>query len=198
MLKKMMRMRFLASFVVFGFGLSAQAATPKNLLVVAQIAEPKSMDPATVTAVNDFRILMNVYDGLVRDRSGTFEVEPGLAESWTISDDGKDYTFSLLQGIKFHDGSPFNAEAVKFNFDRMLVKGHPYAENGPFPLSFFFSAIKETTVVDEYTAFKPGCSQYFTTIESSLPYRADYFPESRQKTRQGCRSKSSWNWALRI
>ena len=47
------------------------------------------MDPATVTAVNDFRILMNVYDGLVRDRSGTFEVEPGLAESWTISDDGK-------------------------------------------------------------------------------------------------------------
>ena len=89
MLKKMMRMRLLASFVVFSFGLSAQAATPKDLLVVAQIAEPKSMDPATVTAVNDFRILMNLYDGLVRYRSGTLEVEPGLAESWTISDDGK-------------------------------------------------------------------------------------------------------------
>ena len=84
-----MRMWLLASFVVFSFGLSTQAATPKNAMVVAQIAEPKSMDPATATAVNDFRILMNVYDGLVRDRSGTFEVEPGLAESWTISDDGK-------------------------------------------------------------------------------------------------------------
>ena len=156
MLKKMMRMWLLASFVVLSLGLSAQAATPKDVLVVAQIAEPKSMDPATVTAVNDFRILMNVYDGLVRDRSGTLEVEPGLAESWTISDDGKVYTFSLRQGIKFHDGSPFNAEAVKFNFDRMLVKDHLYAETGPFPLSFFFSAIKETTVVDEYTAFKPG------------------------------------------
>ena len=89
MLKKMMRMWLLASFVVLSLGLSAQAATPKDVLVVAQIAEPKSMDPATVTAVNDFRILMNVYDGLVRDRSGTLEVEPGLAESWTISDDGK-------------------------------------------------------------------------------------------------------------
>ena len=89
MLKKMMRMWLLASFVVLSLGLSAQAATPKDVLVVAQIAEPKSMDPATVTAVNDFRILMNVYDGLVRDRNGTLEVEPGLAESWTISDDGK-------------------------------------------------------------------------------------------------------------
>lgn len=150
MLKKIMRMWLLVSFALLSFGLNAQAATPKDVLVVAQIAEPKSMDPRTVTAVNDSRILMNVYDGLVRYRSGTLDVETGLAESWIISDDGKVYTFSLRQGIKFHDGSPFNAKAVRFNFDRMLVKDHPYAETGPFPLSFFFSAIKETTVVDEY------------------------------------------------
>ena len=87
MLKKMMQMWLLASFVALSLGLSAQAATPKDVLVVAQIAEPKSMDPATVTAVNDFRILMNLYDGLVRYRSGTLEAEPGLAESLTISDD---------------------------------------------------------------------------------------------------------------
>ena len=137
-------MWLLASFVVLSLGLSAQAATPKDVMIVAQIAEPKSMDPATVTAVNDFRILMNLYDGLVRYRIGTLEVEPGLAESWTISDDGKVYTFSLRQGIKFHDGSPINAEAIKFNFDHMLVKDRPYAETGPVPISFFFSAIKET------------------------------------------------------
>ena len=69
MLKKMMRMWLLASFVVLSLGLSAQAATQKDVLVVAQIAGPKSMDPATVTAVNVFRILMNVYDGWVRYRS---------------------------------------------------------------------------------------------------------------------------------
>ena len=95
MLKKMMRMRLLASFVALSLGLRTQAATPKDVLVVAQIAEQKSMDPATVTAVNDFRILMNLYDGLVRYRSGTLEVEPRLAKSWTISNDGKVYTFSL-------------------------------------------------------------------------------------------------------
>ena len=93
MLKKQLRVMVLLSFLLLSFGLTIQAATPKDVLVVAQIAEPKSMDPATVTAVNDFRILMNVYDGLVRYRSGTLEVEPGLAESWTISDDGRVYTF---------------------------------------------------------------------------------------------------------
>ena len=63
MLKKMMRMWLLASFVLLSFGLNAQAATPKDVLVVAQIAEPKSMDPRTVTAVNDSRILMNFMMG---------------------------------------------------------------------------------------------------------------------------------------
>ena len=61
---------------------SVQASTPDNVLVVGQIAEPKSLDPATVTAVNDFRILMNIYDGLVRYKDGALEVEPALAESW--------------------------------------------------------------------------------------------------------------------
>ena len=137
--------------ILLGLSTAAMAATPKDVLVVAQIAEPKSMDPATVTAVNDFRILMNVYDGLVRYKDGTLEVEPSLAESWDISDDGKVYTFQLRKGVKFHDGTDFNAEAVKFNFDRMLVKDHPQAGTGPFPLSFFFSAIKETTVKGSHT-----------------------------------------------
>ena len=130
---------------------ATQAQIPDNVLVVAQIAEPKSLDPHAVTAVNDFRILMNVYDGLVRYQDGTLEVEPGLAESWQVSDDGTTYTFKLRQGVKFHDGTDFNAAAVKFNFDRMLVEDHPYHDTGPFPLSFFFSAIKETNVIDANT-----------------------------------------------
>ena len=105
--------------ILLGLSTAAMAATPKDVLVVAQIAEPKSMDPATVTAVNDFRILMNVYNGLVRYKDGTLEVEPSLAESWDISDDGKVYTFQLRKGVKFHDGTDFNAGAVKFN----LVSG---------------------------------------------------------------------------
>jgi peptide/nickel transport system substrate-binding protein len=127
------------------------AQTPPGVLIVAQIAEPKSLDPHAVTAVNDFRILMNVYDGLVRYKSGTLEVEPSLAESWTISDDGQTYTFKLREGVKFHDGTAFNAEAVKFNFDRMLKEDHPFHDTGPFPLSFFFGTVDSVEAPDAQT-----------------------------------------------
>ena len=133
------------------FAAPAPAQTPPGVLIVGQIAEPKSLDPAAVTAVNDFRILVNLYEGLTRYKSGTLEVEPALAESWTISDDGTEYTFKLRSGVKFHDGTDFNAEAVKFNFDRMLDENHPFADTGPFPLAFFFSAVEETSVVDDMT-----------------------------------------------
>ncbi|MBO6508969.1 MAG: ABC transporter substrate-binding protein, partial [Roseibium sp.] len=133
------------------FSAQSFAQTPENVLIVGQIAEPKALDPAAVTAVNDFRILMNVYDGLVRYQSGKLEVEPALATDWEISDDGKVYTFTLRDGVTFHDGSDFNAEAVKFNFDRMLKEDHPYHETGPFPLSFFFSAVQDVEVVDPMT-----------------------------------------------
>jgi len=149
-------MRMIASLAGCGMALTlslsaAIAQTPPGVLVVGQIAEPKSLDPHAVTAVNDFRILMNVYDGLVRYKSGTLQVEPALAEEWTISDDGLTYTFELRDGVTFHDGTALTADAVKFNFDRMLDDDHPYHDTGPFPLSFFFSAIDTVEAVDEDT-----------------------------------------------
>lgn len=129
----------------------ALAQTPPGVLIIGQIAEPKALDPAAVTAVNDFRILMNVYDGLVRYKSGTLEVEPALATDWDISEDGTVYTFHLREGVTFHDGSDFDAEAVKFNFDRMLKEDHPFHNTGPFPLAFFFSSVEEVSVVDPMT-----------------------------------------------
>ena len=147
----------------------ASAQTPANVLVVGQIAEPKSLDPHTVTATNDFRILVNVYDGLVRFKDGTLEVEPALAESWDVSEDGKTYTFKLRQGVKFHDGTDFNADAVKFNFDRMLKEDHPFYSTGPFPLSFNFASVEAVNVVDPQTVeFK--LSEAFAPFLSNLAY----------------------------
>ncbi|MBB97571.1 MAG: ABC transporter substrate-binding protein [Rhodobacteraceae bacterium] len=127
------------------------AQTPPGVLIVGQIAEPKALDPAAVTAVNDFRILVNLYEGLVRYKPGTLEVEPQLATSWEISEDGTEYTFTLREGVTFHDGTPFDAAAVKFNFDRMLDESHPFHDTGPFPLAFFFSSVESTEVVDDLT-----------------------------------------------
>ena len=145
------------------------AQTPNDVLLVGQVAEPKSLDPQTVTAVNDFRILINLYDGLVRYKEGTLEVEPALATSWKISDDGTVYTFNLRKGVKFHDGTAFNAEAVKFNFDRMLDDTHPQHNTGPFPLAFFFKSIKETRVIDDDTVqFK--LDKPYAPLLSNLAY----------------------------
>ncbi|MGR3363405.1 MAG: ABC transporter substrate-binding protein [Maritimibacter harenae] len=148
---------------------TALAQTPPGVLIVGQIAEPKSLDPAAVTAQNDFRIVVNMYEGLVQYKSGTLEVEPSLAESWEVSEDGTEYTFKLREGVTFHDGTPFNAEAVKFNFDRMLDEEHPYHNTGPFPLAFFFSAITETQVVDEYTV-KLVLNEPYAPLLSNLAY----------------------------
>jgi peptide/nickel transport system substrate-binding protein len=166
-----MRNLLAAVMAVAAIGLFApsQAQTPPNVLVVGQIAEPKSLDPHAVTAVNDFRILVNIYDGLVRYKEGTLEVEPSLAESWDISEDGKTYTFHLRDGVTFHDGSPFNAEAVKFNFDRMLKEDHPFHDTGPFPLAFFFSSVAEVNAIDDLTVeFK--LSEPYAPFLSNLAY----------------------------
>lgn len=155
--------------LVLGAVTSVTAQTPPGVLVVGQIAEPKALDPAAVTAVNDFRILMNVYDGLVRYKPGLLEVEPALATAWKISNDGTVYTFTLRGGVTFHDGSPFNAEAVVFNFDRMLKEDHPYYNTGPFPLSFFFSAIKSVEAVDDMTV-KFTLNEPYAPFMSNLAY----------------------------
>lgn len=154
----------------FAAAAPAIAQTPANVLVVGQIAEPQSLDPQHVSAVNDFRILMNVYDGLVRYKDGTLEVEPALATDWEISDDGLQYTFNLREGVSFHDGSPFNAEAVKFSFERMIDEDHPH-HTGTFPLSFYFSAVESVEAVDENTV-RFTLNEPFAPFLSNLAYPA--------------------------
>lgn len=129
----------------------ATAATPPGVLVVGQVAEPKSLDPQVDTSANDFRILLNLYDGLAEFKPGTLQVQPALAKSWDISKDGLTYTFHLRSGVTFTDGTPFNAAAVKFTFERMLDKTSKYYDTGPFPLSFLFSSISDITVIDPMT-----------------------------------------------
>ncbi|WP_366656006.1 ABC transporter substrate-binding protein [Fodinicurvata sp. EGI_FJ10296] len=158
-----------SALALMSFSATALAQTPPDVLAVGQVAEPQSLDPHAVTATNDFRITVNLYDGLVRFASGSLEVEPALAESWEVSEDGTVYTFNLREGITFHDGTAFNAEAVKFNFDRMLNEDHPYHDTGPFPLSFFFSAVQEVEVVDASTV-RFHLDEPYAPLLSNLAY----------------------------
>jgi peptide/nickel transport system substrate-binding protein len=150
-------------------GCDVPEARPDDVLVIGQTAEPKSLDPHLATSLNDFRILVNLYEGLVRFRPGTLEPEPALAQGWEISADGRRYTFYLRRGVRFHDGSPFDAQAVKFNFERMLNEDHPFHHTGPFPLVFFFDKIEQIEVIDPDTVVLQ-LSEPFAPLLANLAY----------------------------
>ncbi|TVQ85181.1 MAG: ABC transporter substrate-binding protein [Chromatiaceae bacterium] len=146
-----------------------RALPPPDTLVIAQVAEPRSLDPQVTTALNDFRILVNCYEGLVRYRPGTLEPAPALAESWEISADGRTYRFRLRSGVRFHDGTPFDAEAVRFNLERLLDPEHPERDTGPFPLAFFLEAIERVEVIDALTV-QLHLREPFAPLLSNLAY----------------------------
>ena len=81
--------------------------------------EPDNLDPAVTPWAVSHRVMMHVYDTLVWQDPSDLGFKPGLAESWQVAPDGLSYTFKLRRGVKFHDGTPFNAAAVKFSFDRI-------------------------------------------------------------------------------
>ncbi|MGH3091956.1 MAG: ABC transporter substrate-binding protein [Gaiellaceae bacterium] len=87
-------------------------------LVFAGAADPVVLDGALVSDGESLRAIDQIYESLVSLEPGTTELAPGLAQSWEISEDGLEYTFELQEGVTFHDGEPFNAEAVCYNFDR--------------------------------------------------------------------------------
>jgi peptide/nickel transport system substrate-binding protein len=87
-------------------------------LVFAASADPVSMDPAFISDGESIRVTNQIYEGLVKTKAGSTEIEPSLAKSWTSSPDAKVWDFELQQGVKFHDGTPFNAQAVCDNFNR--------------------------------------------------------------------------------
>ncbi|KQZ13838.1 ABC transporter substrate-binding protein [Mesorhizobium sp. Root554] len=122
---------------------SAMAA--RTDIVIGIPLEPPHLDPtASAAAAIDEVLYANVFQGLTRiGPSG--EVLPDLAESWTISDDGKTYTFKLHSGVKFHDGSDFNADDVKFSLDRARGEKSANAQKA------LFAAIDTVEVVDPAT-----------------------------------------------
>src|SRR5919106_291233 len=113
-------------------------AQPAGTLVVGLVAEPVNLDPAQVTDLNSNRVGRRVVETLVTFPDESTQVVPGLAESWTVSRDGLTYTFKLRKGVKFHDGTPFNAEAVKFSIERQIFAEHPFNKLGKYPFANFF------------------------------------------------------------
>ncbi|MFO7321922.1 MAG: ABC transporter substrate-binding protein [Chloroflexota bacterium] len=130
-----------------------------------------TLDPNVTTFSSVGIIMMQVFNPLVyQDPLGTFH--PGLATAWEINEDATEYTFTLREGVTFHDGTPFNAEAVKFTFDRIAdpetVSQLGISLLGPY---------QETEVIDDYTVVVRFSSPYAPFLNSvSTPYLAPTSP----------------------
>jgi len=143
-----------------GVGLAGRAAAqgPKTL-VIAIGADQTGLDPQTVENNESGFVMATIFDGIVNYKPGSSEVGPGLAESWTISPDGKVYTFKLRRGVKFHDGTPMSARAVAEDLDRAVNPKNPcYVLDRKVDSydSFTFGSVKAGDVVkidvpDDYT-----------------------------------------------
>lgn len=115
-----------ASIASAGYGPQSPAGAAGATLVYAGAADPTYLDPALVSDGESFRVTKQIFEGLVDFRPGTTRIVPSLATSWSVSRNGRAYTFNLRRGVRFHDGTAFNARAVCANFNRW------YNFTGPF------------------------------------------------------------------
>ncbi len=148
----------IAPFALFAGGAQESApvvaANPEDskmggVLVFGRSGDSVGLDPGRETDGESFYGSTAVFDTLVEFIPGETAVKPALAESWKVSDDGLTYTFNLRSGVKFHDGTPFNAEAVVFSFERQFVETHAYYDLGPWK---YWGYMDMSNIVDSVVA----------------------------------------------
>ncbi|OAX46680.1 ABC transporter substrate-binding protein [Paenibacillus sp. AD87] len=114
-------------------------------LTYALATSPDTLDPHRSGLAVTVRAIRTIYDNLVVQLPDG-SIKPWLAKEWSVSEDGKSYTFKLREDVKFHDGTPFNAEAVKFNLDRVIDPATKAANS-----LALIRPYSSSEVIDEYT-----------------------------------------------
>jgi len=127
-------------------------ASASGTLVFGSSGDPSRLDPGDVTDGESIQRMDNIFEGLVEYQAGNCKIQPCLATSWEASADGTEIVFNLRKGVKFHDGTDFNADAVVFSFARQYDLNHPYHQYGEWAYwGYMFSDIKEMEKIDDYT-----------------------------------------------
>ncbi len=132
-----------AALVLTGAGAPEPEVVERDTLTIAIGAEPESLDPVNMTSAPAATVGEHAVERLIyMEEDGS--LTPMLATSWDSNEEGTEWTFQLREGVQFHDGEPFNAEAVKANLDRFLDPdvGAVYA--------FLLGSVEEVEVVGEY------------------------------------------------
>lgn len=149
---------------------SSPKQSTQDTLIVGRGGDSASLDGSIVTDGESLKIAHQVFDSLLEYKEGTTEVQGSLAESWKVSDDGLKYTFKLRQGVKFHDGTDFNADAVVFNFTRWSNPKSEYKfEGDSFDYYDSMFGPDGKRVIKEVKAIDPSTVE-FTLNQPQAPF----------------------------
>jgi peptide/nickel transport system substrate-binding protein len=127
-------------------------ASAKGTLVFGSSGDPDRLDPADTTDGESIQRMDNIFEGLVEYEAGSVLIQPCLATSWEASADGTEIVFNLRKGVKFHDGTDFNADAAVFSFARQYDINHPFHQYGEWAYwGWMFGDVDKMEKIDDYT-----------------------------------------------
>lgn len=148
-----------------GTGNSGAGVSPGQDLIIAIGAEPENLDPLKMMSSPAATISEHIVESLIYlDVDGT--LQPGLAESWEPAEDGLSWDLKLREGVEFHDGTPFNAAAVKYNLDRFIGFSNP---DQKAVFAFLLSEVREVEAVEDHLV-RIHLNRPFAPIASHLSH----------------------------
>ncbi len=186
----------LLALLVFAFAAPGAAQPPPERvpapggsLVYARGMDALGLDPAHESDGESFQVCDNLYETLVRFEDGGTQIEPYLAESWSVSGDGLDWTFVLRRGVSFHCGVPCDANAVAYSIERQWaarVPLHPaHGVGGPYPVWGYLGldeVLERIDVVDSSTIrfrLREPCAPFLSDLACN--FAAVVCPEDAQR-----------------
>lgn len=150
--------------VLLSIPVQADSHSNGGTFIFGRGGDSVGLDPALEEDGESFKVCDNIYDTLIQYKDGSTDIEPGLATSWESSEDGLTWTFSLRKGVTFHDGTPFNAEAVLFSLNRQHDKTHSFHNiQGSYT---YWVATGLAEIVDTITAI----DEFTLKIQLKTPY----------------------------
>ncbi len=138
-----------------------------STIIVGRANDAISLDPALISDTESVEACEQIYDKLLNYRPGTNEIEPGLATTWETTDGGRAWIFHLRRGVKFHDGTPFDADAVVFSFERQRDPFHPFYRKDYKYWNNTYQNILEIEKIDQYTV-RISIEEPFAPFEANM------------------------------
>ncbi|MEZ0373954.1 MAG: ABC transporter substrate-binding protein [Candidatus Sericytochromatia bacterium] len=179
----------LASLVLLAGCQIKAPVDPDKVIIYGKSKDAVTLDSADTSDGESSAVTVNIFEPLLRFKNEATAVEPALAESWSVANKNLTWTFKLRKGVVFHDGTPLNAQAVKFNYDRQMDDKNQWRFTGKFEYwHLFFGSVKSIETPDDMTVvfklshpdatFQANLAMFTMGIaspEAIKKYGADYF-----------------------